>query len=291
MRIVHLTDAHLSHLGAHTWFALTGKRRLGYLSWWRKRRHQMQAAVLERITQSALALAPDIIAVTGDLVHLGLADEIEQAAQWLARLSRATRVILVPGNHDCYQSDACPRVATAWRDALGADATDERAYPHLHVQDDVAVIALNSARPMPFWSAEGELGTAQLARLDTLLGTTAGQLRCVLLHHPPAPGLTSARKALRDAPALAALLEAHGVELVLHGHLHVSREHREGSRTAVFVTAAASSGTATAPGALRVFDIRSAEDGWQVAVGLHEYAPASAALRVRAATHWQFAPR
>ncbi|NJM31084.1 MAG: metallophosphoesterase, partial [Rhizobiales bacterium] len=47
-----------------------------------------------------------------------------------------------------------------------------------------------------------------------------GYFRCVMIHHPPLPGLAAPRKALADARALAEVLVAEGAELVLHGHNH-----------------------------------------------------------------------
>jgi 3',5'-cyclic AMP phosphodiesterase CpdA len=47
--------------------------------------------------------------------------------------------------------------------------------------------------------------------------------RVVLVHHPPDPGATGARRALSDGPALCALLRRTGADLVLHGHLHRTR--------------------------------------------------------------------
>ncbi|MBK6675140.1 MAG: metallophosphoesterase [Proteobacteria bacterium] len=44
-----------------------------------------------------------------------------------------------------------------------------------------------------------------------------------MLHHPPADGVVSARKALRDRRELRAVLREHGAALVLHGHARNAR--------------------------------------------------------------------
>ena len=44
--------------------------------------------------------------VTGDLVHIGLEQEMSEAAQWLRSLGPPEKVILVPGNHDNYAADS-----------------------------------------------------------------------------------------------------------------------------------------------------------------------------------------
>jgi 3',5'-cyclic AMP phosphodiesterase CpdA len=70
--------------------------------------------------------------------------------------------------------------------------------------------------------ATGTLGPEQLARLPALLDSTAkqGLFRVVYLHHSPVQGQEKWRKRLTDAGAIQALLEAHGAELVVHGHGH-----------------------------------------------------------------------
>ncbi len=248
----------------------------------------MQPLALEQLTVAALAQAPDIIAVTGDLVHLALADEIDVARRWLDRLADHARVILVPGNHDCYQADSCAPMQQSWNTHLGLDTPGD--FPSVHVQDGVTFFGLSSARPMPFWSAAGEIGQAQLARLDAALTSASSGLRCVLLHHPPIAGIASRRKALRDAGTLGAMLERHGVELVLHGHLHSNRESRLGARTRVLATAAASNTSARSPASFRVLEVRASPHGWTVQASLHVRDPASATVAVMQNERWQFAP-
>lgn len=51
----------------------------------------------------------------------------------------------------------------------------------------------------------------------------AGRFRIVFLHHPPAPGAVSRRKALSDAADLRTVLARAGAELVLHGHARDAR--------------------------------------------------------------------
>ena len=76
----------------------------------------------------------------------------------------------------------------------------------------------------PPFSAAGELGQAQLDRLEGVLAETrqAGLFRVVLIHHPPVMIRGGPRKALRDRAAFRAVLRRQGAELVLHGHHHVT---------------------------------------------------------------------
>lgn len=264
VRLLHLTDPHLSSLAGVSLWSLRGKRRLGYLSWWRKRRHQLNAATLARVTAAACDDAPDLALVTGDLVHIGLPPELAEARRWLDGLAARVPVVLAPGNHDCYRADTAAGIGAAWQPFLPDATAASPGFPRLVTKDEVAVIALSSAEPRPWWSAGGRLGDAQRAALDRLLAHAAGRFRCVMLHHAPLPGQAPGRKALDDASELADLLERHGVELVLHGHLHHNDERRLGSRTQVFVSAPASSCARSNPAAYRLFDICREGGEWQV---------------------------
>lgn len=263
MRLVHLTDPHLSTLEADAFGRLRGKRRLGWLSWMRKRRHVHRREVLDRLCAAVRGERADVVAITGDLVQIGLPEEIRQATQWLEGFA-GTPVLLVPGNHDLYAPDSREGVLTQWRGALCLPAGAPDAFPSRIEIDGVCLLGLCSALPVPFWSARGRLGAAQLDRLDAALADTAGRLRCVLLHHPPVPGQCPWRKALADAPALAALLARHGVELVLHGHLHRNGETLLGGHTRVLATGSASSAAPGAMASYRVLDVDRAAGGWRV---------------------------
>lgn len=265
MRLVHLTDPHLSSLAGHSFWTLEGKRRLGWLSWWRKRRHHLLASVLGDVSAAVRAAAPDLVVVSGDLCQVGLPEEIEAGRAWLDTLASHARVMLVPGNHDVYRADAAATVRARWAPYLQPAEAAGQPYPALWPLGEIDVIGLDSAVPTPFWSAAGQIGEEQLAALAALLAARRGRFRCVVLHHPPQPGVASRRKGLRDAAALVALLEREGVQLVLHGHLHESVVRRLGRDTRVLVTAAASSALARTPAALRVIDVQEGAAHWRVA--------------------------
>jgi 3',5'-cyclic AMP phosphodiesterase CpdA len=69
--------------------------------------------------------------------------------------------------------------------------------------------------------ATGKLGRAQLDALDPILAQLASEqaFRVLLVHHPLHSN--SRMKHLTDSRQLRALLQRHGVELVLHGHDHI----------------------------------------------------------------------
>lgn len=225
--LAHLSDPHLTSLSGVRPAALLNKRLLGYLSWLRRRRRLHDPRLLAALLEDLAAVRPDHVAVTGDLTHLGLPDEFQQAARWLERVGLPERVMVVPGNHDSY-------VATPWRETFRAWAPylagDEGAvageYPCLRVRGGVALIGLSTARPSVPFLAVGSLGPRQVAALDRILEETGrrGLLRVVLLHHPPLPGSIAWRKRLTDAGRFGEVIARQGAELILHGHAHVAME-------------------------------------------------------------------
>jgi 3',5'-cyclic AMP phosphodiesterase CpdA len=289
LRLVHLTDPHLSALDGHSFWSLEGKRKLGYLSWMRRRRHHHRREMLDRVCAAVRDERPDVVAITGDLVQLGLADEIAAATAWLAGFGD-TAIVLVPGNHDAYRADAAASIRGAWAQYFGlSNATDaaDADFPSVRAVQGCTVIGLSSASPQPFWSAAGEIGTEQLRRLDAILGRSTGSLRCVLLHHPPLVGQCARRKALVDAAALSALLDRHGVEIVLHGHVHRNETHLLGVRTRVLATASASNVATHARASYRVFDIVSSSAGWEVS-SLLKSLPGTGPAQTVASFDWEF---
>lgn len=230
--LAHLSDLHATDVRLESPRDVIGKRALGWLSWWRKRRKEHLVAVLEALVADLRACAPDLVGVTGDLTHLGLPSEIAAAVAWLERLGPPERVAVVPGNHDAYAGSAGAERWAAWRAFMGAPAepaangeAQADGFPWVRrIGSSAALVGVSSARPTAPLLATGRIGEAQLGRLERLLRTLAdeGRVRIVLMHHPPHPAGQSRRRQLDDAEALRAVLARAGAELVLHGHTHES---------------------------------------------------------------------
>ena len=264
MRLVHLTDPHLTTPPA--WRTLAGrshfgKRYLGYLSWARKRRWQLRPEWLADLCGAVEERHPDRWLISGDLAQIGTEEEIRAAGNWLRTVAPAEMVTFVPGNHDVYAAESWRCIRREW----GPYLPDDGVYPLLQRISDVAIFGLSTAVPTAPLSATGVLGDDQLLRLETALARHRDAFRVVLLHHPPLPHMIRFRKRLRDASALAALLEREPVQLLLHGHRHENQRHeRLGAH--VYCTAPASSETAS----FRTFDIERKPGGWSVSASLVE---------------------
>lgn len=233
-RLAHLSDLHATRPRFEPARDLLSKRALGWLSWTRRRRFEHFDFVLEALIDDLAVMRPDHTAISGDLTQVGLPAEIEEAADWLARIGPPDRVSLVPGNHDAY---APARDSDPWSpwgaymessDAGGLDAAPGPApdrFPFARRLGPLGIVGVSSAVPTGPIYATGRLGPRQLARLEQVLDKLGGEgrFRVLVIHHPPIPAGQSRRRQLEDAPALRAILARTGAELVLHGHTHKTK--------------------------------------------------------------------
>lgn len=230
--LAHLSDVHLGPLPIRVaWPDFRLKRMVGATNWRLRRWRMHDNDIAAAIAADVVKLAPDHVAVTGDIVNLAADNEFPLAAEWLAQFGSSDTVSFVPGNHDCY-------VKASWENGLGylapymmgemrienAVTTAQVAapFPYVRLRRNIALIGLNTGLPQPLLKAAGLLGTRQIEILRQLLRDLRekGYFRCVMIHHPPLPGLCKRRKALIDARFFADAVAAEGAELILHGHNH-----------------------------------------------------------------------
>jgi 3',5'-cyclic AMP phosphodiesterase CpdA len=227
--LAHLSDIHLSPMPRAKRRDLLSKRMVGYVNWHRGRKYVHRREVLNMLTHDLTERKPDHIAVTGDLVNLGLPEEFIRAAEWLHHLGPPGRVTAIPGNHDAYVRLHPERGTRHWQPYMQSNEAGEllvptppTLFPFVRRFGDVALVALSSAIPtMPFIAA-GKVGSLQRALLAEALSRLGrkGLFRVVLIHHPPLPGQAGWHRGLRDAGRTTRVMKQNGVELVLHGHNH-----------------------------------------------------------------------
>ena len=215
-RLAHLSDIHLGPLPPVSRRDLMSKRITGYVNWQRNRAHHHRPELTERLVADLHKRRPDHIAVTGDLVNLGLDAEIGNARLWLETLGAPDRVSVICGNHDAYVAGAFEAALAAWQpwitDDTGRAIASADDYPVLRRRGDISIIACNSARATAPFFATGYFYAAQAETLEGMLAQEAREGRCrvVLIHHPPIggrPRSTSAssapRASARRSPATA----------------------------------------------------------------------------------------
>lgn len=230
--LAHLSDPHIGRMPIPSPGQLLGKRVFGYLSWTVRRRPIHDGPVLPALVADLRRAKPDHVAVTGDITNISLPLEFARAGAWLRDLGDPADVSVIPGNHDAYVAVPWDQSLGLWAEFMSGDrgngaerppaSTDD--FPFVRERDQVAIVGVSTALPMPIRSAAGRVGERQLAGLAKQLAELGRRrlFRVVLIHHPPIANGISSRKRLLDSDSLAAVVAEHGAELVLHGHTHRS---------------------------------------------------------------------
>jgi 3',5'-cyclic AMP phosphodiesterase CpdA len=123
--IAHLSDLHLSSVPFPTEWPWRLKPVLGWVNW-KRQPGAHSDAVWEKTAAAVLAAKPDFVAVTGDLIELGLSSEYARAREALSRLGDPASVSWAPGNHDAYTTDTTARIGLALGDWLAPPPTSPR---------------------------------------------------------------------------------------------------------------------------------------------------------------------
>jgi 3',5'-cyclic AMP phosphodiesterase CpdA len=245
-RLAHVSDPHFRGYAGLSLGALAGKRAIGLLNLAVNRRRHHKLELLAALGEDLRAQAVDHLALTGDLANISLEGEWREALSWIERHGGGPEAVtVIPGNHDAYVADVVRAgvfeklfaryqsrdlaVDGASDPAGGAAGGDPRAgYPFVRLRGPLALIGLSSCVATGDLGAWGEIGAAQLTRLEAVLARVevARCVRVVLVHHPPLMHKGGEHRNLRDRAALTAVLARAGADLVLHGH-----DHRDESAT------------------------------------------------------------
>jgi 3',5'-cyclic AMP phosphodiesterase CpdA len=255
IRIAHLSDVHLGPVVGFTPRYWNLKRLVGFYNWQVNRRAVHRPEVVAALLADLAERAVDHVAVTGDLVNIGLPAEHAQALDWLRSIGPPERVSVVPGNHDIYTSTGHDPGAMRWRrymacDERGLDVAHPDQFPYVRRIGEAVLIGVNSAIHTAPGRAIGRVGTAQRERLASALERHAGTCRIVMIHHPPVAGHAKAHHELIDAMEVDAVLRRAGAELVIHGHNHTdSILYRPASRPVPVIGVASASAAVAYQGA------------------------------------------
>ncbi len=197
MRILHFSDPHLhlplSQMPFRNWF---GKRAVGAMNLLRGRgkRFDQAAAKLSALAAFGREHETALVICTGDYTALGLEHELINARLSVEPLMQARFVYMtVPGNHDLYVQDV---VRQHWfldnfAAVLKSDMPEysvDGPWPQVRLIDDgLAVVAINSAKPNLPWRSDGRIPEAQLSSLDRLLDDDklSGRFIIVMTHYAP----------------------------------------------------------------------------------------------------------
>jgi predicted MPP superfamily phosphohydrolase len=155
---------------------------------------QTSRRFLARVVRTTMALTPDLIAITGDLID-DRQEDVPHFAAGLGRLHAPLGVFIIPGNHDVY---------AGWQ---AVERNLRASFP--------ATVLVNEARVFTRGDAQVALvGTGDPAGRRT--GDAAPDIATALADIPPDAVVI----ALAHNPALWPALADRGVALTLSGHTH-----------------------------------------------------------------------
>lgn len=173
------------------------------------------SAILAEAVQAA---DPDLVVISGDLTQRARPREFLQARAFLQTLPMPQ--LVVPGNHDVPLYNLFRRFRDPlrrYRRHIGADVEP------VHADGAMTVVGINTARSLAFKG--GRINGAQLARAARVFAAEPPQaVRIVVTHHPFDNDTPDEDGGIVGRARLAMAAFAHaGVDVVLSGHLHVSR--------------------------------------------------------------------
>ena len=173
-------------------------------------------AIIDPLVATIHDLAPDLVAVSGDLTQRARSREFIEARVFLDRLPKPQ--IVVPGNHDVPLYNVFRRFAQPLK-KYRRYITDDIA--PLYIDEEIAVIGVNTARSLTIKG--GRINEQQIAALrDKLCDLSDEIVKVVVTHHPfdlPSGNLESDLVG-RATLAMKTLAEC-GVDVFLAGHMHL----------------------------------------------------------------------
>lgn len=173
--------------------------------------------IVDGLLADLTAQRPDLIVISGDLVQRAKPSHFKQARAFLEQLPFP--YLVVPGNHDIPVYNILHRFIDPFGNYRKYISNDLSPF---HVDGEIAVLGINTARSVIFDFSEGRLNKAQIRRVREVFCELPNTMFKVLFtHHPflPPPGAPETRLVGRHKLALPAL-ESCGVDLLLAGHLH-----------------------------------------------------------------------
>jgi 3',5'-cyclic AMP phosphodiesterase CpdA len=194
--------------------------------------------LVEGIIGDLLGVAPDLVAVSGDLTQRARSRQFAAARAFLERIPFPK--IVVPGNHDIPLFDVFRRFLLPlerYRRHITSDLAP------LFEDSGIVVLGVNTARSLT-WK-NGRISREQMDGIRQSLCSRPDTLFKILLaHHPfiPPPDDPSPALVGRGLEALK-VAEDCGADLVLAGHLHVGytgdvRAHHLSIRRSILVAQA-----------------------------------------------------
>jgi 3',5'-cyclic AMP phosphodiesterase CpdA len=170
--------------------------------------------MIAEVQKTLVDLAPDIIAVSGDLTQRAKVNEFMEAREFLRHLPAP--YLAVPGNHDIPLYDPYRRFGqplTRYKQYISE--TVEPSYS----DSELTIVSLNTARSLTFKG--GRISAEQADRAcKQLASATPSAVKVLIAHHPIDLPHGSLHPVAGRARMALGKLANFGLDMILTGHLH-----------------------------------------------------------------------
>jgi 3',5'-cyclic AMP phosphodiesterase CpdA len=175
------------------------------------------ASLLEPLTAIVRELAPDLIAVSGDLTQRARAVQFRAARAFLDRLPKPQ--IIVPGNHDIPLYNVFKRFLRPLAGYCKYITSDLEPF---YLDAEIAVLGINTARSLTF--KHGRISEDQIASAQKCLSSLPEQIiKIIVTHHPfDLPSGQESHGLVGRGELALEMLTLCKCDVLLAGHLHVS---------------------------------------------------------------------
>ncbi len=196
---------------------------------------------LDSLRSSITELAPDAVAVSGDLTQRCANSEFIKARAYLDDIRKTAPVVAIPGNHDIRWMGAVARnfglfgkTAHEFKYSRYARHISPELNPSLEVPGAV-IAGCNTAHGISRGSLTrrlrdlgviGHVNKRDLRKVEEAFAKAAPDAaKVVMIHHNPIRGEASGRHGLANTKQALRAFAALGAELVLCGHDHQEAVH------------------------------------------------------------------
>ncbi|MAQ44841.1 MAG: phosphodiesterase [Confluentimicrobium sp.] len=170
--------------------------------------------LLHPLLQQINTLAPDLVALSGDLTQRARSWQFRQARAFLDRIEPP--VLVVPGNHDIPLENILQRVVrpySGYREYISSDLAP------IIEDDEIIVIGINTVNHLR-WQT-GRIKSREVARICERIADAGPDKTSILVAHHPFTHLdTDTKQLMRGASKAIETLANCGADMVLSGHLH-----------------------------------------------------------------------
>ncbi len=197
---------------------------------------------LNSLRELIAEIAPDAVAISGDLTQRCTKKEFEQAREYLDKIGQVAPYIVIPGNHDIRWLGAVARnmgglfreQAHRFKYSRYVRYISDDLSPSLEVPGAV-IAGVNTAHGITRGSITrrfrdlgviGQVKHADMMRLREAFENAAPDAaRIVMIHHNPIRGELSGRHGLANTEQALHAFAALGTELIVCGHDHLQAIH------------------------------------------------------------------